>query len=102
MSHDSAWKAEKLGYKNVKVFEEGFPGWMKESGNYASVEAGYVAAQLDSNSAVLIDSRPKKAKFDQGHIPTAISIPESDFEKLSGRLPRDMNTPLIFYCEGYT
>ena len=102
MSHNSAWKAEKLGYKNVKVFEDGFPGWMKQSGNFASVEADYVAAQLEANAAVLIDSRPKKAKFDQGHIPSAISIPESDFEKLSGRLPRDTNTPLIFYCEGYT
>jgi rhodanese-related sulfurtransferase len=102
MSHNSAWKAEKLGYKNVKVFDAGFPGWMKESGNFASVEAGYVAAQLEANAAVLIDSRAKKAKFDQGHIPSAISIPESEFANLSGRLPRDSNTPLIFYCEGYT
>jgi rhodanese-related sulfurtransferase len=102
MSHNSAWKAEKLGYRNVKVFDEGFPGWMKTAGNFASVEAEYVAAQLDANAAVLIDSRPKKAKFDQGHIPMAISIPDTDFEKLSGRLPRDANMPLIFYCEGYT
>ena len=75
---------------------------MKESGNYASVEAEYVAAQLETNTAVLIDSRAKKAKFDQGRIPSAISIPDTEFEKMSGRLPTDLNTPLIFYCEGYT
>ncbi len=75
---------------------------MKESGNFASVESEYVAAQLEANAAVLIDSRPKKPKFDQGHIPSAVSIPESEFANLSGRLPRDTNTPLIFYCEGYT
>ena len=51
---------------------------------------------------VLVDSRPKKPKFDKGHIPTAISIPDSQFEKLKGKLPRDPRTPLIFYCEGYT
>lgn len=75
---------------------------MKGSGNFASVEAEYVATQLEGNAAVLIDSRPKRAKFDQGHIPSAISIPDTDFDKLSGRLPKDTNTPLIFYCEGYT
>lgn len=75
---------------------------MKQSGNFAGVEAQYVATQLEANAAVLIDSRAKKAKFDQGHIPSAVSIPDSEFEKLVGRLPRDINTPLIFYCEGYT
>ena len=102
MSHNSAWMAEKLGYRNVKVFDAGFPGWMQGSGNFASVESEYVAAQLEANAAVLIDSRAKKAKFDQGHIPSAVSIPDSEFGKMSGRLPRDINTPLIFYCEGYT
>jgi hypothetical protein len=28
LSHNSAHKAEKLGYTNVRVFAEGFPGWM--------------------------------------------------------------------------
>jgi 3-mercaptopyruvate sulfurtransferase SseA len=102
MSHNSAWKAEKLGYRYVKVFDEGFPGWMKVKGNYACVEAEYVATQIEANAAVLIDSRAKKAKYDQGHVPSAISIPDSEFKKLSGRLPRDLKTPLIFYCEGYT
>jgi rhodanese-related sulfurtransferase len=51
---------------------------------------------------VLVDTRPKKPKFDKGHIPTAISLPDSQFDKLKGKLPSDKNTPLIFYCEGYT
>jgi 3-mercaptopyruvate sulfurtransferase SseA len=102
MSHNSAWKAEKLGYRYAKVFDAGFPGWVKDKRNYACVEAEYVAAQIENNAAVLIDSRPKKPKYDQGHIPSAISIPDSDFQKLSGRLPRDLKTPLIFYCEGFT
>ena len=75
---------------------------MKAKGSYAAVSVEYVAKQVESNEAVVIDSRPKKPKYDKGHIPSAISIPESQFEKLQGKLPRDSKTPLIFYCEGPT
>jgi rhodanese-related sulfurtransferase len=103
MSHEAAWKAEKLGYTNVKVFAEGFPAWEGIATNYIVVEASYVKKQIDSKSpVVLVDSRPKKTKYDQGHIPGAISIPDNEFEALKGNLPQDKNTPLIFYCEGYT
>ena len=75
---------------------------MKTKGNYASVSVEYVAKQIDGNTALVIDSRPKKPKYDKGHITSAVSIPESQFEKLQGKLPRDSQTPLIFYCGGFT
>ncbi len=75
---------------------------MKAKGNSVAVSVEYVAQQVESNAAVIIDSRPKKPKYDKGHIPSAISIPESQFEKLQGKLPRDSQTPLIFYCGGFT
>jgi len=84
------------------VFAAGFPAWMKAKGSYAAVSVEYVAKQVESNEAVVIDSRPKKPKYDKGHIPSAVSIPDSQFEKLQGKLPRDSATPLIFYCEGFT
>ena len=49
---------------------------------------------------VLIDSRPKRKKYDKGHIPTALSIPDSQFAKMQDQLPADKNTPLVFYCGG--
>ena len=91
-----------MGYNNVKVFAAGFPAWMKAKGSYAEVSEEYVAEQLEANEAIVIDSRPKKAKYDKGHIPSAISIPDSEFEKLQGKLPRDSKTALIFYCGGFT
>ena len=91
-----------MGYTNVKVFSEGFPAWQKAKGSYAGVDVEYVARQIEGNQAVVIDSRPKKPKFDKGHIPTAMSIPDSQFETLQGKLPRDLTTELIFYCQGYT
>ncbi len=84
------------------MFAAGFPAWMKTKGNYAAVAVEYVAEHIDKNDMVLVDSRPKKPKYDKGHIPTAISIPDSQFEALKGKLPADKNTLLVFYCGGYT
>jgi rhodanese-related sulfurtransferase len=61
-----------------------------------------VAEQMEANTMVLVDSRPKKAKFDKGHIPTAISLPDSKFDELQGKLPSDRNNLLVFYCGGFT
>jgi rhodanese-related sulfurtransferase len=91
-----------MGYTNVKVFAAGYPAWIKAKGNYAAVSVEYVAQQVEGNAAIVVDSRSKKAQYDKGYIPSAISIPDSEFEKLQGKLPRDTNTALIFYCEGFT
>ena len=53
-------------------------------------------------NVVIIDSRPKRPKYDKGHIPGAISIPDSKFDELKGELPADKSIPLLFYCGGYT
>ncbi len=100
MSHKAAWKAEKLGYTNVKVYTAGYPDWIKQKGNYGSVSVEFVAAQIAGNKTMIIDSRPQKTKFDKGHLPTAINIPFSQFADYSGKLPRDLKTPVIFYCGG--
>ena len=101
LSHNSAKKAVKLGYTNVKVYAEGFPGWMKEPGHYASVSAEFVKKQIDGGTdMLLVDSRPKRAKFDKGYIPGAVSISDSEFEQMTSQLPQDKNKLLIFYCEG--
>ncbi len=102
LSHKSAKKAEALGYTNVKVYMDGFPGWMKVPGHYAEVPVEFVMEQIDSKSVMtLVDSRPKQGKFDQGHIPTAISIPDTHFDKMTHLLPADKNQLLVFYCGGF-
>ncbi len=75
---------------------------MKAPGTYANVSIEYVAQLYEANETVIVDSRPKRAKFDKGHIPSAISIPDTQFDKLKGKLPVDKATPLIFYCGGFT
>lgn len=49
---------------------------------------------------MLVDSRPKRTKYDKGHVPTAISIPDSQFDKFKDQLPQNKAKTLIFYCGG--
>lgn len=100
LSHKSAHKARKLGYTNVKVFAKGYPEYKKQPGAYPAITAEQVAAQIVENKTLVVDSRPRKPKYDKGHIPTAISIPFSKFDALKGKLPRELDTPIIFYCGG--
>ena len=100
LSHKSAFKAEKLGYSNIKVYANGFPNW-KKSGGLVGVDVAYLKKLIDKKTKmVIIDSRPKKRKYDKGHIPGAISLPDSAFDKMKAKLPKDKSTPLYFYCGG--
>ena len=51
---------------------------------------------------MLIDARPFKPKYIKGHIPMAVSIPHSKFDKMIDQLPKDKEALLIYYCEGPT
>lgn len=51
------------------------------------------------NDFLLIDSRPKRPRYDRGHIPTAISIPDSQFDEMTSLLPENKSTLLIFHCQ---
>jgi rhodanese-related sulfurtransferase len=99
LSHSSAFKAEKLGYTNIKVYPAGSPEW-KAKGAQVSVSAAHIKKQIDDKSSyVLVDARPKRVA-DKGMIPTAINISDSEFDKHVDKLPADKATPLIFYCGG--
>lgn len=100
LSHDSAFKAEKLGYTRVHVYAAGYPDWVSQ-GHIGAVSIPYIKKLQDEGAPMtLIDSRPKERKYDKGHIPGAISIPDLQFDKLVDRLPTDKASPLYFYCEG--
>jgi rhodanese-related sulfurtransferase len=99
LSHKSAFKAEKLGYSNIKVYPYGFPEWSAK-GMTVAVSAAHIKKQIDEKTnAVLVDARPARV-FSKGSIPGAINIPESQFEQNAGKLPADKATPLIFFCGG--
>jgi 3-mercaptopyruvate sulfurtransferase SseA len=53
-------------------------------------------------NVMLVDARPYKGKYAKGHIPGAVSIPFSNFDKNIDKLPKDKDSILIFYCQGPT
>ncbi len=132
LSHQSAWKAEALGYTNVAVYPTGDPEWIKLGYQVWTVrdvrtplpeldkaqvpEPYHTQVTIDTvrplvaravlsatpvTDVMIIDSRPKQPRYDVGHIPTAVSLPDSQFDKMASEvLPTDKNTKLIFYCGG--
>ena len=99
LSHNSAFKAEKLGYTNIRVYADGSPDWAAK-GTGQAVSAAYIKKLLDEKANfMLIDARPKRV-FDKGAIPGAVNISDTDFEKQVDKLPADKATPLIYYCGG--
>ena len=100
LSHKSAFKAESIGYTNIQVYAEGYPDW-KVNGGLVGVSVSHLSKMMAGESKiVVIDSRPKNRKYNKGHIPGAISIPDSSFDKMIDKLPADKTTPLYFYCGG--
>ena len=56
----------------------------------------------DTGSYFLVDARPGK-RFDEGSIPTAVSIPVPKMKKEGAKLlPADKNKMIIFFCGGVT
>ena len=112
LGSEADWEnnVEKQGQEEIedKKGERGIdhgPGGAASDSNGA-IGGGHVAlvqqyAKVPQpEGAMIIDSRPYKPKYANGHIPTAVSIPDSQFDKLTDKLPADKNTLLIFYCGG--
>lgn len=112
LSHDSARKAVKLGYKKVMVFAAGYPAWEKIAGasgpqkvsveiqsgkEEGSIDTTYFEKLLNENpqSILVIDVR-KPAEFEAGHFKTAVNIPVNELQKKAAALPADK--PIVFVC----
>ena len=112
-----------MGYTNVKVFSGGFPEFYKtykKKWTIDDVQARAMAKEkgfepfhtivgidlvkdiVDGKViGLIIDSRPKAKRYDEGHIPGALSMPASQFEKMNGLLPQDKHSLIVFYCGGF-
>lgn len=89
---------QKKGFKNVKLYQAGYPQWSKKT--YSEVDTIVVQSAQKKNNGVLIDARPYK-KYLQATIPGSISIPDTSMDKLLGKFPVDKNIKIITFCGGY-
>jgi len=90
---------KKNGHTNVKVYSAGEPEWAKRS--YLEIGTNVVKAYQENNSALLVYTRPQ-IKYLQETIPGSLSIPDTNLDKLIGRLPIDKNEKIVTFCAGYT
>jgi rhodanese-related sulfurtransferase len=63
------------------------------------VDAVAVHGHLVRGDAVLVDTR-SPAEFEKAHIAGAINVPAERTKAEAARLPRDLRTPIVFYCRG--
>lgn len=97
MSPNSAGRAEKLGYTNVKVYHEGMPVW--GSKNYTALSAQSLKeAYLDKDLAhILLDVRPAVAA-EKGFIKGAVTLPAARIAANIAQFPaKDKKPPIIIY-----
>jgi rhodanese-related sulfurtransferase len=96
MSPLAARKAEKLGYKNVKVFHAGLPAWKKAGNIVVSNISGIENYNRTKAPYILIDLRPAKVA-EQGHIPKSVALDEGGLDKMKDQFPKHMAAPIILY-----
>ena len=92
----SARRAEKLGYRNVKVFEAGWPAW-KRAGHLAVSDITNIESLNRLGAAyILLDLRPE-AQIAHGHIPPAVAAADGKIDHLRTQLPSYKGATIILY-----
>jgi rhodanese-related sulfurtransferase len=97
MSPNSAGRAEKLGYTNVKVYHDGLPEWTRK--NYTVLSAQFLKdAFIDKDIPnVLLDVRPAGVA-EKGFIKGAVTLPAAEVAASIAKFPApDKKPPIIIY-----
>ncbi|MFM2446588.1 MAG: hypothetical protein RI936_1035, partial [Pseudomonadota bacterium] len=100
MSPNSLIKAEALGYKNVKVYREGWPEWTEK--NVGVLAPAFLKeAWLDKDIPhVLIDARPAVVDA-RGHIKGSVNIPPEKIKDALKTFPdKKLKPPFMVYDQG--
>ncbi|HMK37439.1 MAG TPA: rhodanese-like domain-containing protein [Desulfomonilaceae bacterium] len=92
----AARKAEKLGYKNVKVFHAGLPEWKKAGHTVISNIAAIENYDKNNISYILLDLRPKDL-VEKGHIPKAVTVAGAGLDAMKDQFPKFMAAAIILY-----
>lgn len=97
MSPNSASRAEKLGYTNVKVYHDGIPEWEKRNFTVLSAKS-LKEAWIDKDLPhVLVDVRPV-GEAEKGFIKGAVTLPASEVAKSIDKFPpKKKKPPIMLY-----
>jgi rhodanese-related sulfurtransferase len=103
-------KAGKAGYKNLKGYQAGLPGW-KKSKLPVHTEAGWLAKNLNSET-VILDVRDTGVSS-RAHIKGAVAMPVAQLQAMTQRFIKeqsvpelpgvsDLRAPIVIYADSHT
>jgi rhodanese-related sulfurtransferase len=64
------------------------------------INAETLKKMMSENGRLVILYTRTEQEYQRGHIPKAINITETMFHTLDAYLPKEKDTPLVFYCRG--
>lgn len=67
--------------------------------DFKNVGAEELKKMIDAKKTVVVDARPAE-EFQQGHIPGSINVPPEKVGGISGLLPKNKKSQVVFYCRG--
>ena len=93
LSPKSATIAVKLGFKDVRMFPEGEPGWKK-----LDLPTESSLSFIQSGNLVLVDLRAAE-KAAAGYIPRAVNIPFAGLKNAEKQFPEFHGAAIVFYSD---
>jgi rhodanese-related sulfurtransferase len=64
------------------------------------VNAEELKKMMSENTQLLVVDTRTEYEYKLGHIPKAINISQEKFYMLEALLPKQKDTPMVFYCRG--
>jgi len=67
---------------------------------FRNITADELKKMLDKKTELLLVDARSGLEYGQGHMPKAINIPPEKVGLISGFLPKNKKTLIVFYCRG--
>lgn len=87
------------GFTNIKLYLGSTPEYIQQPDGYKDITVYMAKGMFNKNEAVFLDARPL-AMFQKETIVGAQFMNDTELEKLKGRLPADLKTPIVTFCAG--
>ncbi len=94
----AARKAEKMGFKNVRVYHAGLPEWRKSGHIVVSNNAAIDDMNKVEASYIILDLRSAD-QIAKGHIPKSVAVPKDGIESLKNQFPSFKGAVVILVDE---
>ncbi len=65
-----------------------------------NINAEELKKMMTENTGLLIIDTRSNYEYNLGHIPKAVNISQEKFYMLDTLLPKEKETPMVFYCRG--